>query len=303
MVTGWLAIMKAIFPDSVDGDLLKLVHLSNGFKILDPRPFKVGDTCTAEAEVLSVTNSDSGKAVTVTGTVLRDRIPVIEVHSAFLHMYRGRFSDYQNTFQVTEEPEYVVEIKDAPAVGILQSQEWFEWDDDPSPCFLARSSSSRSRARSRSRTRRPSPPSMSLVPSTSVTSSRTSSPSPPSTTPTASPSLPVTAYLHRHGKVQGAAVPFDNAYTLTSDSVPSTFTTAPTNEPYSKVSGDYNPIHINPYFSDYAALLMVCGLARRLASTSRPSLLTATPSASLREFYPPLNSLPVISLFLHSATM
>ena len=27
-----------------------------------------------------------------------------------------------------------------------------------------------------------------------------------------------------------------------------------TNEPYSKVSGDFNPIHINPYFSDFASL-------------------------------------------------
>jgi fatty acid synthase subunit alpha len=27
-----------------------------------------------------------------------------------------------------------------------------------------------------------------------------------------------------------------------------------TNEPYSKISGDFNPIHINPYFSDYASL-------------------------------------------------
>lgn len=36
--------MQTIFPDSVDGDLLKLVHLSNGFKVLNPsRPFKVGD--------------------------------------------------------------------------------------------------------------------------------------------------------------------------------------------------------------------------------------------------------------------
>jgi acyl dehydratase len=27
-----------------------------------------------------------------------------------------------------------------------------------------------------------------------------------------------------------------------------------TNEPYSKISGDFKPIHVNPYFSDYASL-------------------------------------------------
>ena len=44
------------------------------------------------------------------------------------------------------------------------------------------------------------------------------------------------------------------AYTLTSADVPSTFKAPLTNEPYSKVSGDFNPIHVNPYFSDYASL-------------------------------------------------
>ncbi|KAJ7808682.1 hypothetical protein B0H14DRAFT_3761317 [Mycena olivaceomarginata] len=35
IVTGWQAIMKSIFPSSIDGDLLKLVHLSNGFRMVD----------------------------------------------------------------------------------------------------------------------------------------------------------------------------------------------------------------------------------------------------------------------------
>ncbi|KAN0126215.1 hypothetical protein V8E53_000669 [Lactarius tabidus] len=34
IVTGWEAIMKAIFPATIDSDLLKLVHLSNGFKVV-----------------------------------------------------------------------------------------------------------------------------------------------------------------------------------------------------------------------------------------------------------------------------
>ena len=54
---------------------------------------------------------------------------------------------------------------------------------------------------------------------------------------------PVMAYLQHHGVAQDQAVPFDNTYTLT------------TNEPYLQISGDYNTIHINPYFSDFASLL------------------------------------------------
>ena len=30
--------MKAIFPNSIDGDLLNLVHLSNGFRMVDGAP-------------------------------------------------------------------------------------------------------------------------------------------------------------------------------------------------------------------------------------------------------------------------
>jgi hypothetical protein len=34
----------------------------------------------------------------------------------------------------------------------------------------------------------------------------------------------------------------------------STFNAPLTNEPYSKIFGDFNPIHVNPYFSDFASL-------------------------------------------------
>ena len=64
---------------------------------------------------------------------------------------------------------------------------------------------------------------------------------------------PVTAYLQRHGIAQDQPVLFDNAYTLTNGHLPATFTAPATNEPYSQTSGDY-PIHVNPYFSDFASL-------------------------------------------------
>jgi fatty acid synthase subunit alpha len=124
--------MQAIFPESIDGDLLRLIHLSNGFKILNSaRPFKVDDKCQSVPRILAVTNNDSGKTVTVTGQVLRDGEPVIEVRSSFL--YRGRFSDYENTFQIIDEPDYVVELNDTSAAGVLQSKEWFDWDNDAKP--------------------------------------------------------------------------------------------------------------------------------------------------------------------------
>ena len=124
--------MKAIFPASIDGDLLKLVHLSNGFRLVSgARPLKAGDICKAEARIVSVINTDAGKAVKVKGHVTRDGEPGIEVVSSFL--YRGRFEDFQNTFEVLEEPDYLVEVTDDAAVGVLKSKEWFDWDDETKP--------------------------------------------------------------------------------------------------------------------------------------------------------------------------
>ena len=110
--------MKSIFPTTIDGDLLKLVHLSNGFRMVDgAKPLQVGDICNAEARIASVTNANEGKIVKVKGYVYRQGKRVIEVVSAFL--YRGRFSDYQNTFETTEEPDYLVPIENDAAVGVL----------------------------------------------------------------------------------------------------------------------------------------------------------------------------------------
>ena len=60
--------MKSIFPAAIDGDLLKLVHLSNSFRMVEgAKPLQVGDICRSEDRVVSVTNSSEGKIVKVKG--------------------------------------------------------------------------------------------------------------------------------------------------------------------------------------------------------------------------------------------
>ena len=65
---------------------------------------------------------------------------------------------------------------------------------------------------------------------------------------------PVLAYLQRHGTAQGLTTPLANGYSLNTPDVSTTFNAPLTNKPYSKISGDFNPIHVNPYFSDFASL-------------------------------------------------
>ena len=85
------------------------------------------------AKILVVTNNDNGKTAAVTGHVLRDGEPVIEVRSSFL--YRGRFSDYENNFQIVDK-DCVVKLTDASAVGVLQSKAYSSCDsvtNNPAP--------------------------------------------------------------------------------------------------------------------------------------------------------------------------
>ncbi|KAJ9093217.1 hypothetical protein QFC20_007184 [Naganishia adeliensis] len=66
---------------------------------------------------------------------------------------------------------------------------------------------------------------------------------------------PVIEYLARHRQPSGQPVPLGTGdYSLITDLAVSTFTTPKTNEPYSRVSGYFSPIHIKLYFSDLAVL-------------------------------------------------
>ena len=64
----------------------------------------------------------------------------------------------------------------------------------------------------------------------------------------------VLAYLQRHGMPQGLTTSLANGYSLNTPDVSTTFNAPLTNEPNSKISGEFNPIRINPYFSDFASL-------------------------------------------------
>lgn len=255
IVTGWQAIMKSIFPAAIDGDLLRLVHLSNGFRMVDgAKPLQVGDVCKAEAKIVSVINSDAGKVVKVKGYVYRKGERVIEVVSSFL--YRGRFEDYENTFEIIEEPDYLVPFETIASIGVLESKEWHDWDDEsytPTPgTSLVFRVQSRVSFKDKATFR-----TLNVSGGIYIRNQLKVLVKVGSVEFTQENCLgnPVTAYLQRHGTPQGLSTPLANdGYTLTKADGTTTFNAPLTNEPYSKISGDFNPIHINPYFSDFASL-------------------------------------------------
>jgi len=178
---------------------------------------------------------------------------VIEVNSAFL--YRGKFTDFHQTFETKQEDDYLVYVETPADVAVLQSKEWFQWDNDATPLLAGAKLLFRVKselvyydkttfasvdvngdAYVRNQLKE-----LVKVATIHHTAGR-------------SFGNPVVAYLQRCGATEGKPVLFENSgYSLTSSS-PATYTAPSTNEPYSKISRDFNPIHINPYFSDFASL-------------------------------------------------
>jgi fatty acid synthase subunit beta len=125
IVVGWKALIKPLLH-AIDGDLLRLVHLSNGFRMMPgAEPFRKGDVLSTTAEITAVINQDSGKMVEICGSVTRDDgTPVMQVTSQFF--YRGVYIDCENTFQRKVEKPFKVHLETPKHVAILQAKKWFK---------------------------------------------------------------------------------------------------------------------------------------------------------------------------------
>jgi fatty acid synthase subunit beta len=252
IVVGWKAITKPIFPRVIDGDLLRLVHLSNGFRMLPgAEPLKKGDVVETTAQINAVINQESGKMVEVCGTIKRDGRPVMEVTSQFL--YRGAYTDYENTFQRKTETPMQIHLNTSKDVAVLRSKEWFSIDE-PDHELLGQTLTFRlqSLVRFKNKTVFSSVetrgqvllelPTKEIIQVASVEYEAG-----------VSHGNPVIDYLERHGTSIEQPVNFENPIPL-SGKTPLLIRAPASNEPYARVSGDFNPIHVSRVFSNYASL-------------------------------------------------
>lgn len=252
IVAGWKAITQPIFPRTIDGDLLKLVHLSNGFKMVPgAQPLKVGDVLDTTAQINSVINQDSGKMVEVCGTITRDGQPIMHVTSQFL--YRGAYLDFENTFQRKDEVPMQVHLNTSRDVAILRSKEWFRLDE-PDVELLGQTLTFRLQSLIRFKNKSVFShvqtvgqvllelPTKEIIQVASVDYEAGNS-----------HGNPVIDYLERNGTSIEQPVYFENSIPL-SGKTPLLLRAPASNETYARVSGDYNPIHVSRVFSSYANL-------------------------------------------------
>jgi len=107
--------------------MLKLVHLSNSFRMLTNgnSVIEEGDELCCSARINSITNSETGKTVEVKGIISRDGIDILEVISQFF--YRGRFDhDFQHTFRYCDEVPMQVTLKTDKDIAVLKSKQWIQ---------------------------------------------------------------------------------------------------------------------------------------------------------------------------------
>lgn len=254
IVIGWKAITKPIFPRTIDGDLLKLVHLSNQFRMIPgAEPLKKGDEVATTAQINAIINQESGKMVEVCGTLVRDGEPVMEVTSQFL--YRGTYSDYENTFQRKSETPMQVHLATSKDVAVLRSKQWFNADEIPSEIELLGQTLTfrlESLVRFKNKnvfssveTRGPvllELPTKEVIQVASVDYEAGES-----------HGNPVIDYLQRNGSPLDQPINFENPIPL-SGKTPLQLRAPASNDNYARVSGDYNPIHVSRVFSSYADL-------------------------------------------------
>ena len=288
IVLGWKALIKPLLH-SVDGDLLKLVHLSNRFRMMPgAKPFKKGDILSTTSEIVAVINQDSGRVIEVCGTITRDDgRAVMQVTSQFL--YRGVYTDYENTFQRKTETPFKVHLETPKHVAILRSKKWFKLENAEtellgrSVIFKLQTSAEFSDKAIFSSIRTFGFVELELSTKEVVRIASVNYVAGPSH------SNPVLDYLHRAGIALDQPVYFEHPIPLQRGNArtPLTINSPSSNEEYARVSGDYNPVHVSRVFSEFVRLpgTITHGMFTSGAVRSLVEWVTEDDASRMRDFH------------------
>ena len=248
----WKAMTKPLFLKTMDGDLSKLVHLSSGFQMFpEASPLKLGNVLESASRVEAILIQDSGKIVEVTGTITREGIPIMKVKAQYL--YRGGYSDYENTFQRKHEVPMTLHLQSAKDVNRLISRSWFH-PHDPNVDLLHKVLTFRLESVIHFRSK----DTISDIETTGIVLFQSSTGENQEMATVEyragrSQGNPVIDYLEHHGSPTEKPHIFDNSI-LVSGQIPLSIEAPASNQLYAQVSGDHNPIHVSRIFANYVAL-------------------------------------------------
>lgn len=248
----WIPIMRALFTDDICADLLRLVHLSNTYKLTIGGPaLRAGQTVKVTASIKSIINQDTGKSVSVEADIMLGQESAIKVTSEFF--YRGAFHDLENTMEKRAEMPREIILNTAADSALLKSKSWFQLRESDLDLIGARlvfrlETSIRYKTKNLYST---------VATIGSVTVEPVSQPARTigtvnyrSNDTTVNEAM---NYVDRVGTVMNQQTILANAIPL-HGTEPLSVHAPSTNNKYAAASGDYNPIHTSRVFSTYANL-------------------------------------------------
>lgn len=253
MVACWEAVVRALFVDAIDGDLLSLVHLWNEIEYCSPGGALITANAlfTTRAKVMGVTVGPSGKTVRVQAEAFNaDGQAVLRVTTAFL--FRGHFNPSQLQFERIREDTFVLEFKSHGDVAIFREKAWIRLPQDPKigdVLYFQDLVSFQQRL-----------PDGAL--DIEVTGSiaiqgaglRFQEVGRVAFSGKALAGNPVTSYLKRAGRAVKEEHLFEEPQSAVGLKEGLAITTSTSNAVYSACSGDHNPIHTCPLIADYVGL-------------------------------------------------
>ena len=249
-ILGWDSIVKPLFLNLFDVDMLKLVHLSNSFRLVGGG-LREGDEVDSVSQVTSITNQGSGKMVEVTCSVRKNGIAAVEIITRFL--FRGSYTDHENTFQQATEPPISLSIPSLDALTVLQSRKWLRLHGIEDSELIGQILEVC--PRTTSRTQKSGELSNIKVTGAVYLKRPEFEPLQVGTISYESSNMtgnPVLGYLERHGTPLNQKVNLGHSVSLNGEG---TLLSSPaSNKEYAAVSGDSNPIHVEDAFARLAEL-------------------------------------------------
>ncbi|KAK1623304.1 acyl transferase domain-containing protein [Colletotrichum phormii] len=272
IILGWKAIVQPMCSGIVDGDLSRLVHLSNRFKSLGS-VLREGDTVASQSSIVSIRNQPKGKIVSIRCIITRKESPMIEVLSRFL--IRGKFQDHHRTFETCALPTTQVHLRNATDAAVLSSRSFITLDQSVN---LTLFDGLKVNFHLETLTHFKDENTVSSIHTFgalhAVTKDGEQTIGAVDSLSAGSQSSPIQSYLQRKGRILGASVALENPMQLNSEPVILPFTPIP--EAYARMSGEFNPIHVSESFAAY------CGLS----GTIVPAMwISATVHAALNRWY------------------
>lgn len=261
MVLVWRAVIKCLFLDEVNGNLLRLVHMSN--RVISKAKHAWSGTAsraltiTSRARIASIKPSTAGKIVKVTAELFQDEVPVFQLESEFL--FRGAPDKDDLYFERTLVDRATLKFASPKEWQTFCAKPWISWDSKFQRSMALESSSAVSISLDLVDLLEASEGQYGRLRETrcygNVWIGSTEAGTVNFTRVGALEANPILPYIKEHSEDPERAVLLDAQVSEREEGGdPLRLSVPMDSNGYSRVSGDANPIHTDPRFAHFSAL-------------------------------------------------